>query len=924
MEKNLFTVKFTTTTQFNTFYKTIKLKQIFLPVSIPLKETATIILKIIIPVIDHVFVIEGTVSNKSSAPGKSGIYVDISNSMESDLLQIDNILAASDLFSKQVIQEILETTDEDDNSLDMLESEIEALTDDFDMTPEEAPDDLPEVGNTENSAEQHSEWLSFDELKKLVAQEEQEIEVEIEPEEVVDEPIFEKKVLTDEERQKAEPIGKFIMNLTKAMLRSGYYDPGHPGSGSAKKGLYDEFVRVLGVHSEIMLSIEKTKDDIDIVATGVLDEPVTVRELVGPGVAELFVPKLGEYYERKELLAFAIKKEITPEHFDQFMDIMSDPKVDHSDFEKAGIYLTNALAENDITEISTVFVDDMIHLELNLPGRVEMAIQRLAKDLRVMPMFKGVDLDTVKKMKLQTVQDIIRPLNQPRYLNDFLVNCYIIADHVHDMEPEDIENIIIDAFPVQLLLPTSHYVFKEMEYLKQLRKEQESKLIDKRVSGIKRILKLISSRVLKEDAPGTQKFLTYLYTNNILGFKELPADVQYVVNTRKLADAIRHSLDDYLKTFLSVKTSDDALVYLKTFRRTAPIFIESKDWDILKIISESLTNSLISNVMNSGEAVHTIQAATSQQIANDECLINMEAADISEQLMAYVFINVMDNFVSVYESIGQDQRKIFEELIDSLGVLGVDVLCRVLINSDNKEIRKLSSESIIKKGELARRWSLNTLDDKNRAWFIHRNAMMILRNVSQNQEDFESVRSFLNHSDARLRDEALKLVVRLEPIGGEFLVINAITDEDAKVRWRASRALGELPLISDEAITEMLKDIASSVSEDKEEAKNQMQKKILLINAVSAIPNIHDAGKVEIVILETMKTVAGHGKGLMKMLKRVAGLEEEAGVLKAGIVLLGIVGSEASEGFLNKLSRSHSHLSKAIKNTLARINKPKK
>jgi len=54
-----------------------------------------------------------------------------------------------------------------------------------------------------------------------------------------------------------------------------------------------------------------------------------------------------------------------------------------------GELLTKALVEQGISHVSTVFLDDIIVLEKNLPWRVEMAIQRLAKDLKVLPMFRA-------------------------------------------------------------------------------------------------------------------------------------------------------------------------------------------------------------------------------------------------------------------------------------------------------------------------------------------------------------------------------------------------------------------------------------------------------------------------------------------------------------------------------------------------------
>jgi len=258
--------------------------------------------------------------------------------------------------------------------------------------------------------------LGMEDIRQIISQEEMAIPVEVEkpaPAMV----IKEKKTLTDAERKKAEPVGKFLVNLTKAMCRSGYYDPEHPSAANAKKGLYEEFINNAGQYNEIVFTREKSRELIDIFITGVTDEQVSVRMLVGANAAELFLPKLSDYYDRKGLLSFAIRKEIALEHFDRFIDIMSDPAVDRHESVKAGDVLTKALVDSGITEISTVFVSDRIDLGLEVPWRVEMAIQRLAKDFKIMPMFKNVSTDALKQIKMQTIADILRPLKHPRYYN---------------------------------------------------------------------------------------------------------------------------------------------------------------------------------------------------------------------------------------------------------------------------------------------------------------------------------------------------------------------------------------------------------------------------------------------------------------------------------------------------------------------------
>ena len=307
------------------------------------------------------------------------------------------------------------------------------------------------------------------------------------------------------------------------MLRTGYYSTEHPESQKAKKGLYTQFIKCLGKSSEIMITNVETPQKKDILMTGILDEPVSVRTLVGAGMAELFVPKLTEFFNRKGLISFAIKKQITAGHFEKYIDIMSDPRADQGRNKKMGELLSRALAKNGITEISTIFMDDIIVLEKNLPWRVEMAIQRLTKDLKILPMFKSQSDDAILNLKVKIIHDIIRPLKYGAYLKELLVNCYIIAQHVDNIESEEIEAVIIEGMPPNLLLPTSHHVFEDLKDLNKLKATEKPRAaLRRREEGVKRIIKALSRRLIKLKIKGAQSFLEELHNSNVLVFNELP------------------------------------------------------------------------------------------------------------------------------------------------------------------------------------------------------------------------------------------------------------------------------------------------------------------------------------------------------------------------------------------------------------------
>ncbi|MBS0014438.1 MAG: hypothetical protein KFF46_10750, partial [Desulfobacterales bacterium] len=183
---------------------------------------------------------------------------------------------------------------------------------------------------------------SFEWIRQVVSQKEPEADPEPLPS-FSGKPVEETKTLDPDERERIRPVGEWIMKLTKSILRTGYYDASHPGATEAGNGLYQEFQKVMGDCPELLLTVEEKQQQTDIVISGILDAPVSVRTVVGMGSAALYVPKLFEYFEKKKLLSIAIKKDISADHFRAFVRIMSDPKVDQSGAREAGRVLTAAL-----------------------------------------------------------------------------------------------------------------------------------------------------------------------------------------------------------------------------------------------------------------------------------------------------------------------------------------------------------------------------------------------------------------------------------------------------------------------------------------------------------------------------------------------------------------------------------------------------
>ncbi len=743
-----------------------------------------------------------------------------------------------------------------------------------------APGDTPESGSEKNRA------LSIMWIRGAIAQEEATREKETAAH-LAAAPATAKNHLTEEESRRAKPAAEFLMDLTRAMLRSGYYAPDHPGSRQAKKGLYEAFQRCLADSGEIMITNRVMREGSEILINGILDEPVNVRTLVGSGMAELFVPKLQEYFNRKSLVSFAVKKDIPLDHFERFMTIMSDPKADTGTGQKIGELLSKALVEHGITQISTVFKDDLIALELNLPWRVEMAIQRLAKDLTVLPMFKSKSGEAMRTMKLQIIQDILRPLKHPEFLKDFIVNCYIIAQHVKSLQAEDIEKVIIEALPLESLLPTSRFIFEELNHLRTVKTElQDNAVLQRRFSGVKRILKWVSQRLVLEDVKGAQKFLEKLYLNRVLTFEELPADVQYFVNTDKMTKDVQAHIKSYVNRFLHIKSKEDAAVMLKLFRRILPALTETASWR---------------NVVYLTRAMHKIVATTD--------LFKPASGRLANPLV-FVFKDHTEAIVAAYDKVDASQRTLINDICNRLDMMGVEILSKALSDSQDRFARKAAMEALIKKGGLARDWIFRVLDTPGQKWYLIRNALMLLGYVGDNKQDIARAHKFLNYGDPRVRYEALNALIRKKAEGTEKQVIAALEDVDDKVRWRAMNGLGELALISEDSIRKLLAQITAEAPDDKAEADKHNRKIAQLIRALGTIPHIPNHAEAEDSILDFARNLSNQKKGLFERFKKAA-VSDQSMVLSSAVNTLGNIGTAKSESFLEKLAEGKSPLAES-------------
>jgi len=706
----------------------------------------------------------------------------------------------------------------------------------------------------------------------------------------------EKKSFSPAEFTKAKTVCEFVIDLTKAISRSGYYDANHPVSAEVKKGLYGAFKNALGNSAEIMLRCHEYEDQVDIHISGILDEPFNIRKLTHANTSDLFVPKLKDYFERKSLNSFVIKKYITPEHFESFIDVMSEPIAESADAAKLGEYLTKSLADLDITEVSTVFKTDVVLLRGKLPWRVSIILRRLAKDLKVVPMFRSASADKMKIIKQQIVEDIIRPLNNNELLRDLIINCDVIVSFTTDMmEADELEILIVRSLPLNALVPVFRSVFEVYKANQKEKPGADSTFQQKeKLDFLKKVLNIGVRRIISEELPDISSFFEQLYGHKVIGIDLLPREVRFNIQSKKLADDVVSQIDTYIGKALETSSDTEMESLIATFKRVIPELIRLGEW------------SVIGRIM---EAVSGFSARQG---------LSHEAVDLFSKLPDLIFEGSDELFASEYIAAQPDLRNQINDILMQMKSMCIKIAGVIFEKGKDPVVLKNVINLMSKKGELGRQWAIKVLEDPQQPIAMLNIALILIVNVGIS-DDASLIKRHVRNSNPSIRVKALGAVAKLNKKEAESLITDALTDEDEKVRSAAVYLIESENSLSEESINKLLMAV-----------KERLNKKEIKLNEAALITGVLKAiGKSKVIvnkesleneIINIASELRKEKSVLLKFMKTEPS-REHMEILCSCATLLGKVGGTKAGAYLKNLSRGDSALSKAAHEALISMNR---
>ena len=668
--------------------------------------------------------------------------------------------------------------------------------------------------------------------------------------------------ISPEDAKRKEVLSGFTLNLLKAMLKTGYYAPDHPGSRDAKEGLFAEFTRVIEGKNELTYTRRHERGKHDVVVEGIFPHILSLSSVITAGTSELFIPKFLEHFSRQNLVSFSLKTGIIREEFEKFVDIMSETPSKELEKEALGQLLTKKILEHDIFHVSTIFDVDIVGATRKLPWRVELVITRLRKDLSLIPLFRSYKQEELEATKAKVIADIIRPLNNPQVLKDFLVNCDLVSEDLRNLGSLDIESYVFDSLKQDTLLPTIRALQEEHEkslaLLEISSDNQVARLISERA---RELLKKVSVRLVRENIPDGLSILLSLHSQDILSMEDLSEEAKKVVIGKKMADGF---LKDESKFIQGLKNVKDGTVLARYMDQ------------LLRITNELFYRELYPSALKIINAVF--------DLSEDR---KFENEFLSGTTAAVTLNHLKNGFLTA----PKESRDEIGQALIRFGQQSVPPLLEVLMESEEKGVRNSACNALAGLGALAGDLLVRELENESRPWFLHRNLINILTRMKY-EPAVPAFEKHSGHPDERVRETAIESLALFQGTEAESRLLKALSDPEARIQKRAFILLKSLRSSHPDFIRHCLRILARREAQAEEESE---ELQMLACAALAEMQSVPAALRTE--MEETLtQAVAPEEKSLKKIFKKREWKDKSPNVQAAIRETLARLGTESADG----------------------------
>ena len=374
---------------------------------------------------------------------------------------------------------------------------------------------------------------------------------------------------------------KFFGGLTAAVARTGYYDKDHPEVLKQVHPLGEATRHILEGRGELSIVRRGMGDKAELViwepTTG---EAVGLDELLPVSSATVMGERMTEFFVRRRLMALTLKAGIQDKELIGVLDLLSGAEADVKDLREQFLKLS-------LDYVSALFEEDRLGIERTLPWHVELCISRVARDLRALPIFRGADDETIRKMRVQLVADVVRPLQDPELLTIMLQNSDLIADVVEKSEDDgawfDPAEVICEALAQPVAVKVAGCLLDRLEDQAIARREGAATEPGESSTKPDQLIHLLAGRFMDDRSVESDEVLRELHGRAVLSFHELPADLKLWIQAGALCDDLVKNAKQALQAI--EKLDNDAFAHsVPVLSRAVQVLSQREEYETFGLL----------------------------------------------------------------------------------------------------------------------------------------------------------------------------------------------------------------------------------------------------------------------------------------------------------------------------------------------------
>ncbi len=547
--------------------------------------------------------------------------------------------------------------------------------------------------------------------------------------------------------------GEFTLNLVKALLQTGWYSPEHSLARAATEDLFAQFRALTEGERDLSYVLVSTVDERGVMIDGLLPEPIEVAKALRGILGDHFVAKFHDYFIRNQIASFTIKRHITEDEFKRFLNLWVTWASRTAHAESGHAVMSDELTVAGLLAVTVVGMDEVPGARRHLPWPVKIALGRLRKDLRRIPMLRHADEATLARLKVQVIEDVVRPLSRPSLIVDLLLNADLVAEGQDLLTPAGVEDGMVQILGVEMAHKAARALNETLARVhdKGVRREDLPGWEPEEYrTTLDRVTRKVLVRLAEADFSEAYGLLQEAYGRGLIDVGTLPETLQNRIRSSELTEWFLKDPSAFYRDFANAATP-------AAYRRCA-----------------SLVKSIVPELIRRGEVrpMTAILAILHRHLHEPHPSFSAREEAARDLLRHFEEAGHIDRVVELAVKTTKEGRGglvqglvLFRESI-------VPALLFHLVRSEDTSVRKAALSMLEQVGAAGVPAIVAELRAHRHPWYVVRNLIGLVGSVADAHDEAatRAVSEYRDHPRPQVREACLEALVRIQgPAAGAHL-----------------------------------------------------------------------------------------------------------------------------------------------------------